>query len=121
MTSSYRDSFDKKEDDLTFELDRQIRRQKQVDEVTGGTPQYLFRLGREPIPLSMVEFRIIRFLSARPYKAFPREQIVKAADTEAQPVTEANLDDHIRSLRAKLGMFSDYIQTVPYIGFRFKP
>ena len=121
MTSSYRESFDKKNEELTFELDRKIRRQKQVDEVIGGLPRFLFRLGHEPIPLSLVEYKIIRFLSAKPYKAFPRNQIVKAVHTETHPVTDDRLDEYIRSLRSKLGLFSDYIQTVPYIGFRFKP
>lgn len=121
MTSSYRESFDKKDDELTFELDRKIRRRKQVEEVSGGGPRYQFRLGREPIQLSLVEYKIIRFLSAKPYKAFPRDVIVKAVHSEAYPVTDDNLDQCMRSLRSKLGLFSDYIQTVPYIGFRFKP
>ena len=121
MNSSYHDSSRKKEEELTFELERQLEKEKQVDEVTVDAPQFWYRLGREPIPLSVVEFRIIRFLSSKPYKAFTRDRIVKAVHTEQSPVTDSTLDQHVRSLRDKLGLFSDYIQTVPYIGYRFKP
>ena len=35
-------------------------------------------------------------------------------------MTEQALDEHIASLREKLGLFSDYVQSVPYVGYRFK-
>ena len=121
MTSSFHDSFENKKEELIFDLERQQARDKQVEEVTVEAPRFLFRLGREPVALSLVEFKIIRFLSQKPYKAFTREQIVSAIHSDHHPVTDDNLDDHIRGLRDKLGLFSDYIQTVPYIGFRVKP
>lgn len=121
MTSSFHESFERKKEELIFDLERQVRREKQVEEVTVEIPRFLFRLGREPVALSLTEFKIIRFLSKKPYKAFSREQIVNAIHTDDHPVTDDNLDEHVRGLRDKLGLFSDYIQTVPYIGFRFKP
>ncbi len=36
------------------------------------------------------------------------------------PVTEETLDEHITALRDQLGVFYDYVQTVPHIGYRFK-
>ena len=121
MNQSFHDSFEKKKEEIVFDLELQEERTKQVDELTYDVPQFLFRLGREPISLSLIEYRIIRFLSARPYHAFSREEIVEATHEDDHQVTDANLDRHIRSLREKLGLFSDYVQTVPYIGFRFKP
>ena len=81
---------------------------------------YLFNLGRVPVVLNGVEFRILRFLASRPYYPFTRRKIVEAVSTESSPVTEDSLRLHIRSLRSKLGMFRDYVQTVPFIGYRFK-
>ena len=121
MDSSYRDAFDEQQRELSIETDPRRLRDKQVDEVAVHTPQFLFRLGREPITLSLIEFRIIRFLSEAPYKAFTRTQIAAAIDSKRHPVTEQTLDEHIRTLRSKLGMFSDYVQSVPFIGYRFKP
>lgn len=120
-SSSYHDSFEKKNNELTFEHEKEVRKRKQVDEAALDVPRFLFRLGREPIPLDLVEYKIIRFLASKPYKAFRRQAIVEAVDSNEHPVSDTNLDQHIRSLRSKLGLFSDYVQTVPFIGFRFKP
>ena len=86
-----------------------------------ASPRFLFRLGRQPIELSPVEFRIIDFLSQTPYKAFTRKQIVEAVHDSKSAVTEETLDHYIQTLRDKLGIFSDFVQSVPYIGYRFKP
>ena len=121
MTSSFHESFEKKQNEISFELEGEDERRKQVEEVAVRVPNFWFRLGRQPISLSLVEYRIIQFLANKPYKAYRREQIVDAVSSERHPVTDNDLDEHIRTLRGKLGLFSDYIQTVPYIGFRFKP
>ncbi len=81
---------------------------------------YAARMGRTTIALDAVEYRILGFLAAKPYHAYTPRQIVEAVTRERQPVTEATLNQHIASLREKLGFFADYIQTVPYIGYRFK-
>jgi two-component system phosphate regulon response regulator PhoB len=85
-----------------------------------STRSYRFRLGRETIQLDLVEYRILNVLASRPYHAFPRKRLIEAVSTELEPVTEETLDDFIASLRDKLGFFRDYVQTVPYIGYRFK-
>lgn len=121
MSSGFQDSFDKKENELQVGREEARRRQRFVEETTSRRGEYLFRLGRKPIHLTLVEFRIISFLSSKPYKAFPRSEIVAEVDSNAHPVSDESLDEHIRTLRGKLGLFSDYIQTVPYIGYRFKP
>ena len=122
MTSSaFHESFDKKHDERAREKELELRRQREIDENVVDAPRFLFRLGRVPVSLDYVEYQIIRFLSNKPYKAFKREQIILAVTSEEHPVDDSNLDQHIRSLRGKLGLFSDYVQTVPYIGFRFKP
>ena len=121
MSSGYEDSFDKRERELQIPRDEQRRKQRMVDEVTVRRDRYEFRLGHRPIHLSLIEFRIINLLSKKPYRAFPRQEIIQYITTDQTPVTDETLDEHIRTLRDKLGVFSDYIQTVPYIGFRFKP
>ena len=78
------------------------------------------KLGRETVHLDIIAFRILRFLSARPYRAYTRRRIAEAISTQRYPVAEETLDQHIMSLREQLGFFRDYIQAVPYIGYRFK-
>lgn len=81
---------------------------------------YEMKLGRQTIRLDPIEYRILSFLAARPYQAFTSRRIAEAASTEQAPVTEGAVRRYVASLRAKLGFFSDFIQTVPYIGYRFK-
>ena len=77
-------------------------------------------IGRAPIYLDLVESRILRFLASRPYRPLTRQRIADAVSTESHPVTEESVDRHVRSLRHQLGFFHDYVQTVRYIGYRFK-
>ena len=119
--SSASNSFYSAHDEIAFDKERKRQREAHVDEVTVDSPRFLFRLGREPIELSLIEFRIIDFLSQKPYKAFTRTQIVNSIRSTKCHLNEATLDEHIRTLRDKLGIFSDFIQSVPYIGYRFKP
>jgi DNA-binding response OmpR family regulator len=101
---------------------RQAGRQKPaVRDVTAAGPfSYRMKLGRETIRLNPIEYRILSFLAAKPYRAYTRQRIADAVSTELHPVGEATLDRHIASLRQKLGFFFGYIQRVPYIGYRFK-
>lgn len=107
--------------DIVFEEREQVRRRASIhDEQVTPRAGYLVELSGEPITLEYIEFRILRFLAAKPYHAYTPRQIVEAVTTEEYPVTEAELSGHVQSLRAKLGLFSDYVQSVPYIGYRFK-
>jgi len=88
-------------------------------------------LGQRPIQLGNIEFKILLYLASRPYHAFTRRSIAEAiqSDYEStasgkdidQQVTVDNIDEYIHSLRDQLGVLHDYVQTVPYIGYRFKP
>jgi hypothetical protein len=40
--------------------------------------------------------------------------------TQRHPVQEDTVDAHVDSLIDQLGVFHDYIQAVPYVGYRFK-
>jgi DNA-binding response OmpR family regulator len=81
---------------------------------------YHLALGREAIPLGIVEFRILLFLASRPYHAFTRLSIAESVSSEDHPVLEDAVDQHVASLLDQLGVFHDYVQAVPYIGYRFK-
>ena len=78
------------------------------------------KLGRETVHLDIIAFRILAFLAATPYRAYTRRRIAEAVSSHRYPVAAETLDQHILSLREQLGFFRDYIQAVPYIGYRFK-
>jgi DNA-binding response OmpR family regulator len=81
---------------------------------------YRLALGRETIHLGIIEFRILLFLAGRPYHAFTRRSIAAAVNSDGHPVEEDTVDQHVDSLLGQLGPFHDYVQSVPYIGYRFK-
>ena len=81
---------------------------------------YRLALGKEVIQLGIVESRILLFLASRPYHAFSRRAIADAVSSEQEPVREETVDRHVDSLLDQLGVFHDYVQSVPYIGYRFK-
>jgi len=81
---------------------------------------YRLALGKETIQLGIVEFRILLFLASKPYHAFTRQNIADAVSTDQNPVVEETVDQHVASLLDQLSVFHDYVQSVPYIGYRFK-
>ncbi len=85
-----------------------------------GPKSFRVAFGQAPIQLGPVEFRILLFLASRPYHPFTRRTIAAAITTAADPVSEEAVDAHIDALRDQLGVLHDYVQTVPYIGYRFK-
>ena len=104
------------------EIRRQTDGPTEVDKAETAKPPSPFyaAFGPEPIPLDYVEYRILQFLSSKPYHAFTPRRIADSVTTAEYPVTETTLPTFIASLRRKLGFFADYIQSVPHIGYRFK-
>lgn len=74
----------------------------------------------ESVDLTYSEFQILLFLARRPGWVFTRAQIVNAVRGDNYPVTERSVDVQIAGLRKKLGPYSDYIETVRGVGYRFK-
>ena len=102
------------------EFVREAKRQQGRVEVQEPPPFYRVALGLEPLQLGDVEFRILVFLASRPYLPFSQQSIAEAVTTERLPVSADTVDQHIACLRDQLGFFRDYVQTVPYMGYRFK-
>jgi DNA-binding response OmpR family regulator len=84
-------------------------------------PFYRVALGQVPLQLGDLEFRLLMLLASKPYRPFSRHFIAAAVTTRRRPVAEDEVDQHIATLREQLGFFRDYVQTVPYLGYRFKP
>ena len=105
--------------DLGALFQEATRRSWTIGELQVGK-SYRLALGKEVIQLGIVEFRILLFLASRPYHAFSPRSIAEEVSTEQDPVTMDTVDQLMASLIAQLGPFHDYVQAVPYIGYRFK-
>jgi len=106
--------------DDTARFERRARRRRlEISDDVVDPWSYAAKRGRGTLRLSLVEYRILRFLAARPNQAMTERRIAHAVSTPRHRVSTDSLRRHIHSLRGQLGFYSDYIQSVPYIGYRF--
>ena len=74
----------------------------------------------KPVEMTYTEFRLLHSLARRPGWVFTRSQIVDTVRGSDYPVTDRSVDVQIVGLRKKLGLCSEYIETVRGVGYRFK-
>ncbi|MEM7507095.1 MAG: response regulator transcription factor [Pseudomonadota bacterium] len=76
----------------------------------------------KPVPLTAIEFALLRALVGKPDQVFTRAQIMVAAYGPTMHVSDRTIDSHIRNIRAKLAEAgcTDAIRTVHSIGFRIE-
>jgi len=108
------------EDSVSVERRARRRRRFESESEIVGPWSYQAKRGLGTLRLTMVEYRIFDFLSRRPNQALSPSRIAQAVSTASHRVTEETLGRYVASLRGQLGFYSDYIQAVPYIGWRFK-
>ncbi len=82
--------------------------------------KHLCQLAGAPLELTKDEFQLLLFFARHPGWVFTRYQIVDDIKGEGYVVTERAVDVRIAGLRKKLGVYSDYIETVRGVGYRFK-
>jgi two-component system, OmpR family, alkaline phosphatase synthesis response regulator PhoP len=107
-----------------------LRRQHletQVDEAIIQRGDLLLNPGRHslsisnrPVSLTSMEFRILHLLVRRPGWVFTRHQILEAVSGHDTSVTDRSVDVHMVSLRRKLGLHGDVIETIRGVGYRFQ-
>jgi len=103
--------------------DRQSSEQDSVfriHELEFEPSRFEVRLAGSDLTLTSNQYRLLYFLSLNAGRVFTRYQIVNAVRGEDYIVTERAIDVQIVGLRKKLGQYSDYIETIRGIGYRFK-
>ena len=73
-----------------------------------------------PLELTPSEFRLLDTLIRNPGRAFDRRELINSALGADTLSCERTIDVHIRSLRKKLGIHAEVIQTVRGVGYRFR-
>lgn len=91
-----------------------------IHELEIDPKRFEVRLAGSYLTLTSNQYRLLHFLSLNAGRVFTRYQIVNAIRGEDYIVTERAIDVQIVGLRKKLGDYSDYIETVRGIGYRFK-
>lgn len=91
-----------------------------VHELLIDPDRFQITLAGQPLSLTKDEFGLLCFLAKHPGWVFTRYQIVNGVKGENYVVTERAVDVRIVGLRKKLGRFSNYIETVRGVGYRFR-
>jgi two-component system phosphate regulon response regulator PhoB len=73
-----------------------------------------------PLQLTLMEYKLLRFLAQHPGRVFSRSQILGNIQDEQVLVVERAIDVHIAALRRKLGGSTELIETVRGVGYRFR-
>ncbi len=84
------------------------------------TERYLLRKNGQIVPLSLSEFWALRLLLINRGKILTRNQILKDVNTNKTFSMSHNVDALLFSLREKLGVDADWIETIGSVGYRFK-
>jgi two-component system response regulator BaeR len=82
------------------------------------------RIQDHVLPLTPLEFRLLRTLLAQPSRVFSRDKLLDALHTDFRDVSDRAIDSHIKNLRRKIEVQlpgSDCIQAVYGAGYRFEP
>lgn len=94
--------------------DRLVRGGLVIDSV-----RHEITLDDTPVHLTATEFRLLHLLASQPGRAFTRGQILNLVVAVGDNVVPRNIDVHVRSIRQKLGIHADMIETIQGIGYRF--
>lgn len=73
-----------------------------------------------PVELTATEFRLLQFFAEHPGRVFSRSELINAALGREVSVIERTIDVHITGLRKKLGICSDWVETIRGFGYRFR-
>ncbi|MCJ2090410.1 response regulator transcription factor [Methylobacterium sp. E-005] len=86
-------------------------------------PRHTATFDGAAVPLTAVEFAILRALAVRPGYVLDRDRLMDAAYGGRVAVSDRTIDSHVRNVRAKLAALgcADVIETVHGVGFRLGP
>jgi two-component system response regulator BaeR len=90
----------------------------QVDDATQTV-----RWAGQALPLTPVEFRLLRLLVSRPSHVFSRAQLLDHLHNDLRDVSDRAIDSHIKNLRRKLdaaGAVGHSVASVYGVGYRFE-
>jgi two-component system phosphate regulon response regulator PhoB len=77
-------------------------------------------IGRKPVELTRIEFRLLLVLAERRGRVQSRAQLLESVWEAQADIQTRTVDMHVQRLRAKLGAAGDLIETVRGFGYRLR-
>ena len=72
----------------------------------------------KPVQFTLAEFNLLATLLSRPGRVFTRDQLLEKITGGETFVIDRNVDVHIRAIRKKMELDSEFIQTVRGVGYK---
>ncbi len=88
--------------------------------ITLDAQRHEVSVDKQPITLTLSEFKLLRHMMSRRGRVFTRDQLLNAVVGPDVFVTERNIDVHVGALRRKLGDAGKMIVTVRGVGYRME-
>jgi two-component system, OmpR family, alkaline phosphatase synthesis response regulator PhoP len=82
--------------------------------------KYTVHLNNKQIIYPRKEFEILYFLANNPGRVFSRDMLLKEVWGPDIYVVDRTVDVHVRKIREKLGKYSDMIETIKGVGYKFR-
>lgn len=82
--------------------------------------RYVVELDGKEVVFPRKEFELLYFLANNPGRVFSRDALLKTVWGIDVYVVDRTVDVHIRKIREKLSDYSDLIETIKGVGYRFK-
>lgn len=82
--------------------------------------QYIVLVDGEGTVFPRKEFELLYFLANNPGKVFSRDNLLRTVWGTDVYVVDRTVDVHVRKIREKLDKYSDLIETIKGVGYRFK-
>ena len=105
----------------------QVRRLQQVarfGEISLDFGKMQLCRSNQPVALTFQEFKVLRFLIARPELVISRQKLLSAVWSKKERSTQRTVDNHIARLRQKIEpdpAHPVFLQTVRGVGYKFVP
>lgn len=90
-------------------------------EISLDTGRHEVKVSGTVVPLTALEFRLLKTLLERPGRVQTREILLSDVWGIDADITTRTVDTHIKRLREKLGPASDIIETVRGVGYKLIP
>jgi two-component system phosphate regulon response regulator PhoB len=91
-----------------------------LGELTIDVEGYRACLRGRPLDLTLIEFKLLRYLVERRGKVARREDLLSSVWGYQYQGGTRTVDTHVQRLRNKLGELGDWIETVRGVGYRFR-
>lgn len=105
-----------KDHEKSFRLEESVRfRNLEID-----SSSHSVKINEKEIFFPKKEFQLLHFLISNRGKVYSREILLNQLWGENVYVVDRTVDVHVAKVREKLGEYSDYIETIKGLGYRFR-